>query len=189
MWGRSKTVWSPVEVEYLKTHMDEPVAQLTIALAKSVNAIRNKIAELEGKPVKVKARKTISRIGKRKDLGLFLRSGWESNLARVFKYEGLEFFYEPKVFYFDKFKHGTVSYVPDFRLGNRWVEVKGFLKNQDKTKIRRFKRFYPDEAKNLVAVCNPKTKAEEFFKEEGIPILHYYKDLDKKYRDLISEWE
>ena len=196
MWARGKIVWSPVEVDYLRVHRDEPVFQLTIALAKSANAIRNKVREIDGKPVATSSRKTISRLGKRKDLGLFMRSGWEANVARYFKSMNQEFLYEPKVFVFEKFKHGTVSYVPDFRLEfpsrdgqYHWIEVKGFLKGVDKTKIRRFKKFFPEEFARLRAICNPKTKAEAFFQEMGVPIISYYKDLNKEFKAKLPNWE
>lgn len=190
MWGRGPIVWSPVEVDYLKLNRHtQAIDQLAIALAKSRNAVSNKMKELDGKPVK-KAGKGRSKIGKRKDLGIFMRSGWEANVARWLKHEGRTYMYEPKNFIFDKFKHGTVSYVPDFYVDNTyWVEVKGMLKGSDKTRIRRFKKFYPEEFKNLKVVCNPNTAADKFFKEVGVPIISYYRDLDKQFKALIPEWE
>lgn len=76
-----KIIWSPVEVEYLSKHRDDPLNQLTVALSKSRNAINNKLAELDGKPVKGKQKKSGkgTKIGKRKDLfNTFVRSGWEA---------------------------------------------------------------------------------------------------------------
>ena len=54
---------------------------------------------------------------------------------------GFEVLYEPKVFFFDGVKSGTVSYCPDFFVSGKavryggvtipngsWIEVKGYLK-------------------------------------------------------------
>lgn len=191
MWAR-KVVWSPVEVDYLKVHKNEPVAQLCIALAKSRNAVQNKIGELEGKPSKQQGKKNkFSRIGKRKDLGLFLRSSWEANVARWLLYNKTPYIYEPQGFIFEGIKHGTVSYAPDFLVdGSYWLEVKGMLKNQDKTRIRRFKKFYPNEYAKLKCIPGaPNTAADNFFKEMGVPVLAYYRDLNKQFRSVIPNWE
>jgi hypothetical protein len=190
MWRRGPIIWSPVEIDYLKLNREVlPIDQLALALAKSRNAVSNKMKELDGKAVK-KVGKGRTKIGKRKDLGIFMRSGWEANVARWIKHEGLTYMYEPKNFFFDQFKHGTTSYVPDFLVDNNyWIEVKGMLKNSDRTRIRRFKKFYPDEFKKLKAVCNPKTAADKFFTEMGVPVAAYYRDLDKKYKSIIPEWE
>lgn len=189
MWRRGPIIWSPVETDWLKSNRDKlPIDQLAIALAKSRNAVSNKMKELDGKPVK-KAGKGKTKIGKRKDLGIFLRSAWEANVARWIKHQGKGFMYEPKNFIFDKFKHGTVSYVPDFLVDGDWIEVKGMLKGSDKTRIRRFKKFYPEEFKRLKAVCNPNTDSDRFFQEMGVPIAAYYRDLDKQFKGVIENWE
>lgn len=202
MWRRGKVIWSPVEVEYLKKNKDQPVSQLSIALAKTKTAVTNKLKELKGiKPKTQGKQNKISRIGKRKDLGgLFLRSGWEANVARWLKHKKYTYMYEPKVFPFfgvpgqKDVKHGTINYVPDFRIDKgkdyKWLEVKGMLKASDKTRIRRFKKYYPDEFKKLVAVVGSKsTKAAKFFQEMGVPIMAYYNDLNKEFKDSIPNWE
>jgi len=56
--------------------------------------------------------------------------------------------YEPKTFWFEGIKRGVCSYKPDFRIVKNsgeeyWVEVKGYMDAKSKTKIARFKRFYP----------------------------------------------
>ncbi len=61
-----------------------------------------------------------------------------------------EWDYEPETFWFLEIKRGVRSYMPDFRVlelsGQRyWVEVKGFMDSKSKTKLARFKRFYPNE--------------------------------------------
>lgn len=195
-WQRSKISWSPVETDYLKDHRSDDQNQLCIALGKTRNAIKNKLRELDGKAPKTKIRKTISKIGKRVDLdNKFFRSSWEANIARYFKSKYLAYEYEPKVFVFDKVKHGTVSYVPDFKVDSlgpspyEWVEIKGMLKNSDKTRIRRFKQYYPEEFKRLRAVVGaPNTAADKFFKSLNIPVT-YYRDYDKDNKNKVVGWE
>ncbi len=202
MWNNRKIVWSPVEVDYLKENKDRPISQLSIALAKSRNAVTRKLNELKGiKPKTQGKRNIISRIGKRKDLGgLFVRSGWEANTCRWFNHKKINYLYEPKTFPFfgiagqKDVKHGTIHYVPDFRIEQgrtyKWVEVKGMLKSSDKTRIRRLKKYYPEEFKKLVAIVGSKsTKAAEFFKEMNVPIMAYYNDLNKEFKDSINHWE
>lgn len=197
-----KIVWSNVEVEWLKKNKKKPINQLTIELNKSRNAINKKIAELEGKTT---GKGTLppgkkTKIGKRKDCdNLFLRSGWEADIYRWLKtQDDVDYFqYEPTDFTFYQFgiKKGTISYTPDFKVtykdgSIKWVEVKGYLKPQDKTKLRRFQKFYPEEAKHLVAVTGSKnTKATEFFKLINVPIYKYFNELNKECRKTIPGWE
>lgn len=186
-----RVIWSPIEVEYLKTHRDSDINQLTIALAKTRAAIKRKCDELDGKVVKKKnARRTT--IGIRQDIGQFCRSGWEANVIRYFNHKKWKWAYEPKVFSFLEHgvKRGTVTYTPDFKLGTRWVEVKGYLDRRGRTAIRRFKKYYPEEFKKLRAItASPNTESTRFFEEMGVPILAYYNDLNKKYKDVLPHWE
>ena len=196
-----KVVWSPVELEYLQKHKSNPVNQLCIALAKSRYAVKSKLSEIKSGKVPAKKKKTIrSKIGKRPDLGnLFMRSSWEADFLRVLKKDKTikHIEYESTDFTFWQFgiKKGTVSYTPDFKVTFRdgshvWIEVKGWMKAQDKTKIRRFKKYYPNEFKNLMAVTGSSgTKATQFFNEQGIPIYAYYSDLKKQYKKVIKNWE
>ena len=189
-----KAVWSPIEIEYLKAHReDTSVEQLSIALAKSRAAIKNKKDELDGKIIPGKMSKR-SKIGKRQDLGQFFRSGWEANFCRWLNSQGIKWEYEPKIFHFDGVKHGTVSYLPDLRITDRgqycWLEVKGLLDKRGATALRRFKKSYPEEFSKLRAVVGRKgTKAEKFFKELGVPIYAYMNELDKACKGIIPNWE
>lgn len=187
-----KVVWSPVETDYLKAHREDmSLNQLSLALAKSRNAVTRKLGELDGKPI-TKAKNKRSVIGKRLDLNQFFRSNWEANCARWFNKQGKEWAYEPEVFSFldHGIKRGTVSYCPDFKVGTLWVEVKGMLTTKGKTAIKRFKKFYPKEFKKLRAIVGrPGTKADKFFKEMGVPIMGYVNELDKKYKNTLPNWE
>lgn len=201
MRGFQKVVFSPIELEYLKKHQHDPVSQLTIALSKSTTAIKKKLAELDGKlPKKEIFRTQTSKKGRRKDCdNLFLRSTWEASCFRWIRYTHPDWLieYEPHTFSFAPFGilKGTVSYMPDFKItppnGNYfYIEVKGgFLKAQDCTKIKRFRKYYPEEFKRLQAlVPGPTSKTSLFFKSMGVPIIAHYPDLNKQYRKVIPGW-
>jgi hypothetical protein len=191
MYRRGPVIWSPIEEEYLKAHRDDPVNQLTICLAKSRAAIKRKLDEFDGKTSTRKMGKR-SVIGRREDLDQFFRSNWEANVARWYNHKGKAWEYEPTVFSFLEHgvRRGTVSYCPDFKVGTLWVEVKGLLDPKGKTAIRRFKRFYPKEFAKLRAIVGrPGTKADEFFKEMGVPVIAYINQLNKKFGKIVSNWE
>lgn len=194
--------WSPVEIEWLKKNRNQSIDQQTIALAKSRNAIKIKLAELDGKPIPQKKGMARTKIGKRTDLGgLFLRSGWEANILRYLNYSEKNSIrlveYEPTTFSFIPFgkKRGAIAYTPDFKLTYHdgsylWLEVKGQLKSEDRAKIRNFKKYYPEEFTHLRAVVGSKTtKAALFFNKMCVPIYAYYNDLNKQYRKTIPHWE
>lgn len=66
-----------------------------------------------------------------------------------------EWMYEPETFWFLEIKRGVRSYLPDFKVIERsgshyWVEVKGYMDARSKTKLDRFKRYFPDERLELV---------------------------------------
>jgi len=200
-----RVIWSPVEVEYLQKHKGYPIMQLCIALTKSKYAINKKLAELKpgALPPSGKTKNNIykSRIGKRKDCNnLFFRSSWEANCYRYWKTlkDIILIEYEPVCFSFTPFGilRGTVSYTPDFKLTYKdksyeYVEVKGgFMRNVDKTKLRRLKKYYPDDFDKLRGITpGEKSKTATFFRSLNIPILHYYPELNKKYNKIISGWE
>lgn len=85
----------------------------------------------------------------------YFRSRWEANFARYLQHcqdngtiYGWE--YEPETFWFNDIKRGVRSYKPDFKRYNTetqwdWIEVKGYMDNRSKTKIKRFKKYYPKE--------------------------------------------
>jgi hypothetical protein len=203
-----KVIWSPVETDYLKANKSKPRDQLCIALAKTRAAVTRKLKELDsiekGEEPKQKIGRQ-SRVGKREDLGIFVRSGWEANMMRYFKSRHSPFGrakYEPKLFSFtdwEKPKGRALSYSPDFQVTDKktnkkyWIEVKGnWLRSWDKTKLRRFKKHYPEEFKKLIAVVgSKKTKTAQFFKELGVPDdrIIEYNDLNKKFKAKIPNWE
>lgn len=110
----------------------------------------------------------------------YFRSIWEANYARWLEYQKkqgwiLEWLHEPKTFWFDGIKRGCVSYKPDFQVFNNpkswvWIEVKGFYDKKSLTKIKRFKKYFPNEELRLID--------KEFFK-----------DNNAKMKLIIPNWE
>ena len=90
--------------------------------------------------------KEVSKKGFRKDLGIYVRSEMEANCLRYYNLIGVDWLYEPREFSFP-IKRGNRFYKPDFYLPKvgSWIEVKGFFRTNDKVKLRRFRKFYPEE--------------------------------------------
>lgn len=86
---------------------------------------------------------------------IFFRSNWEYQFALWLQalkasnsIQGWE--HEPKTFWFNEIKRGTRSYLPDFKVVNLdgthyWVEVKGYMDAKSRTRIKRFRKYYPGE--------------------------------------------
>jgi len=120
--------------------------------------------------------------GRRADLGnIFFRSSWEANYARylnflmtqgqIYKWE-----FEPDTFWFEEIKRGVRSYLPDFKLWDSkdsdpyYVEVKGWMDDKSKTKIKRMKKYYPH------------IRLDVFDSKQ-------YAEIKKKLSRLIKGWE
>ncbi len=119
--------------------------------------------------------------GKRDDLGgLFVRSSWEANYARYLNFlqdrgEILSWQYEPQTFTFENIQRGTRHYTPDFKVVTadgevEWHEVKGWMDQKSRTKLKRFAKYYPEET--LVLIDEP-----------------VYRELEKKLGRWIKGWE
>jgi hypothetical protein len=91
---------------------------------------------------------------------IYFRSKWEYSYALYLHWQKeqkiiLEWEYEPKTFWFENIKRGVRSYKPDFRVQRSpgstiWIEVKGYLDPKSKTKLARFKKYYPNEQIEVV---------------------------------------
>lgn len=125
-------------------------------------------------------------------LRIYFRSLWEINFARVLQWHletGTPFRdkiitkweYEPQTFIFHAIQSGTRSYKPDFKVyfeaenlfgdnAYEWFEVKGHMKQKDKTKIRRFRKYYPSETLHIIGA--------DWFKANRV-----------WYRSLVPDWE
>ena len=122
---------------------------------------------------------------------MVLRSNWEANFARILKLYDIDFEFEPTVFAFP-IKRGTKAYTPDFYIKNKsiWIEVKGFLDDKSKIKLKRFKRYYEKEFNNLVFVISKfNTDAKDFAEQMKIKNVIFYEDIRSFYANKILNWE
>lgn len=118
-----------------------------------------------------KETKTYTKSGYREDLDHYVRSSWEADMARVFRYLGWEYQYEPQTFELVKDNGVAITYTPDFYVPdqNTFYEIKGWMDKASAEKIALFKEQYPEC--NLIVV--DKTMFAEF---------------QVKYADLVK-WE
>lgn len=147
----------------------------------------------------------IAKGGYRKDLKQFMRSKMEANCARYYKYFNIGYCYEYEEFEFKKIKRGTRFYLPDFYLYDsqtleflKLIEVKGWFRKTDKTKLKRFKKYYPEEFKKLRFVI-PDKYARSKANGEMIQFLCdilgiQFKDIEsykemEKFGSMIPGWE
>jgi len=127
----------------------------------------------------------------------------EANIARYFNLRECEWEYEPFEYSFDKIKRGHRYDKPDFALYYQayyysLYEVKGYFRPEDKTKLRRFRKYYPEEFAKLKFIIPDKysrSKANgEMIKflcdDLGIDFeeILSYKEMEK-YSKLIPNWE
>lgn len=173
------------------------VSAIAKKLERSSSSVESRLKIISNKLNKVakqtpaKRVATQSRQGRRKHLGISVRSSWEANFLTMLNKQKIKWDYEPKMFIFEDVQRGTRAYLPDVYLPKKdiWIEVKGRLRPQDKTKIRRFKKYYPEEfAKLQCVVQNEKVEAARFFESMQVPVYAYYDDMQKKYSSL-KNWE
>lgn len=85
---------------------------------------------------------------------IFFRSKWEANYALyldflIKKEQIKDWEFEVDRFIFDAIKFGTRSYLPDFKIYNmdgtfEYHEVKGYMDNRSKTKLKRMEKYFPN---------------------------------------------
>jgi len=70
--------------------------------------------------------------GIRSDIGHYVRSTWEANIARIYQKFGRSYQYETKRFYVT-IDNNSLSYCPDFYFAdkNRYYEIKGHAKSSE----------------------------------------------------------
>ena len=103
--------------------------------------------------------------GTRKDLGMYFRSGWEANFARIQNFLKKNWSYEPETFELKPW----MSYTPDFLVDDEYVELKGRMTELCEKKINLFRELYPE--KTLIVIT-------------GVE----YNKLRKEYKEKIA-WE
>jgi len=161
------------------------------------------------KTVKVTAAANYARTkkGVRKDVHptYYFKSATEANFARILEYHNIKWSYEERAFTFDGYKNKPYIYIIDFqilgkpqtkkkdlldKLGDRFIEVKGYMNAQSRNKLRRYKKHYPEEAQNTCVVIYTKyRKADiEFCTKLGFRYI-FYDNLTKHYEPLIPTWE
>jgi hypothetical protein len=126
-----------------------------------------------------KFRSVRAKSGKRPDLNRFFRSAWEANYARylnVLKKKKVihDWDYEAKTFTFNV-QRGNRSYTPDFKVyltptTYEWHEVKGWMDNDSRVKLKRFAKYYPNE--DLVLIDKD-----------------MYRKIEAEYASAIPNWE
>lgn len=129
--------------------------------------------------------------GYRPDLGAVFRSNWEANFARILNAYTIEFSFEPVVFSFPV-KRGTKGYTPDFYLdlSTEWVELKGYLDEKSKIKLKRFKRYYEEDFNKMTFIISKYSReAKKFATELEIPTVLFYEDIRTFYSEKIPCWE
>jgi len=131
-----------------------------------------------------------TRGGKRPDLdNKFFRSTVEANYARYMNFLGYEWEYEPKDFYFEGIRRGSVSFTPDFynKTLDKWIEVKGWFDSRSITKIKRFRKYFPEESSKLLMVTQSR-KSHEIALSLGLD-CYRYELIFKKFSSVIPSWE
>lgn len=118
--------------------------------------------------------------GRREDLGIYVRSMWEANYARYLNFlhdRGLisGWAYEAKTFRFDGISRGCMTYTPDFEVRRpggvvEYHEVKGWMDQKSRTRLRRMRKYHPSVTLVLVD-------------------KHVYGDIERKLSALIPNWE
>ncbi len=131
---------------------------------KSLNKIQSKNMKRKWKEGIYDNVSFYSSSGYREDIGHFVRSTWEANFARILKYCGIDYEYESI-----RFDLGDTIYTPDFKIGNKYVEIKGYDTKEAKQKRIKCREMY--EIKILVI------KWKRYFQ------------LQNRFSKLILEWE
>jgi len=141
--------------------------------------------------------------GLREDLGIYVRSKMEANILRYYNLINVNWFYEPREFRFEKIKRGVRYYKPDIYLAGKlrqFIEVKGsYFSPTDRTKLKRFKKYYPDEFSRLRFII-PDKYSRSVVNGETITFLLdalgvrfediiSYNEIEKKFSHLILKWE
>jgi hypothetical protein len=97
----------------------------------------------------------------------YARSKWEANYGRYLQWQKehnliREWDHEPETLWFEGIARGVNNYLPDFRVITKdgrkeFHEVKGYMDSKSKTKINRFRKYYPQY--KLLVITGPWFKA------------------------------
>jgi len=150
---------------------------------------------------------TRSKGGIRSDIEIYVRSGWEANICRYLIWlkqqrKIKDWKYEVDTFEFP-IKRGGRFYTPDFKIIENdnsiaYWEVKGYFDQPTKTRLKRFKKYYPKEFKNFtIIIWDPWSESKsaiqamKFLEKLEIPParIESYKEIEDKLGGLIPNWE
>jgi len=109
--------------------------------------------------------------GYKEDLGHFVRSTWEANIARVLNYLKINYEYESKKCRFET-DYGIIIF--DFYIPSKdiYLEPKGYISNKQKIKYLNFVDKYPKIAKKVYII-------------DG----EVYNKISEKFNELLPIWE
>jgi hypothetical protein len=116
------------------------------------------------------------------------RSGWERNFARWLCLKGVKWTFERVSFPFVGYKYKPHIYIPDFyEVENDVIwEVKGYLRPDDRSRMTRFKKVYPEEFKKMkVCLSKSNKRAIAFYQKMDIFML-FIEDVEAEYKRLVS---
>jgi predicted nuclease of restriction endonuclease-like RecB superfamily len=111
---------------------------------------------------------------------VYFRSRWEANYARYLQWrlergEIAKWEHEPETFWFEAIKRGCRSYLPDFRITRPdgtiyFVEVKGWMTQKSRTKLKRMAKYHPTVELELVE-------------------RKQYEQIEKQFSKILPDWE
>ncbi|MCC7118506.1 MAG: DNA polymerase III subunit alpha [Anaerolineales bacterium] len=157
LWIKNLSIYNAAQkgISLEARHGIERAAEIRAKLSARFSGRNN---PMYGRPPK--ATKTYTKSGYREDLGHYVRSSWEADMARVFRHLGWKYQYESQTFELVKDNGITITYTPDFYVPeqNTFYEIKGWMDDVSAEKIALFNEQYPQHA--LVVV--DKTLFAEF---------------------------
>ena len=136
-----------------------------------------------------------TKTGARADLGGIVAScSWEADVMRTLQLFKIPYQFEPRVFEFPIDGRGKMSaYLPDIYLPktDEFIEIKGMLDGRGRTKLRKFKKNYPEEFKKLTVIISKSNKANKLFFKHKLCVenILYYEHIVKLFADKIINWE
>lgn len=142
---------------YNKVHTDE--TRLKISKQSTKNARKGNKSNFYGKKYWPKRKNLLYN-------DIYFRSNWEILVVKYFDSNNIKWQYEPKVFIIDE----KCTYTPDFYLPeqNKWIEVKGYWREDAIIKFAQFKQKYSeiieiwDNDKLIeLKILKPKIKCKE----------------------------
>jgi len=156
------------DVHFMKTPFYKQMFSEMFSNRKYSQETRNKMSISAQKRLRTKKESlyTSANGGFRKDLGMYFRSGWEANYARLLKFQNKIWEYEPISFNLKI----NGSYTPDFKVGDDFFEIKGKVEKSFEKKLKEFKEIYPHI--NLYII----------YEKE-------YRQLSRMYKKTILNWE